>query len=59
MNNITLNNQLTTSLNLLDELLNSKSKEELLQEILEFEDNNVNSPTLEQYLNYTRKNNEK
>ena len=44
--------ELTKSLILLDELLNSKSKEELYQEILKYEDKNINSPTLKEYLDY-------
>lgn len=47
--------ELIKSLILLDELLNSKSKEELYQEILKYEDKNINSPTLKEYLDYTKK----
>ena len=47
--------ELTKSLILLDELLNSKSKEELYQEILKYEDKNINCPTLKEYLDYTKK----
>lgn len=51
------NKEFKNSLFLVNELLNSESKEELYQEILKYEDKNINSPTLKEYLDYTKKDN--